>query len=284
MYRYSMTQWIAGDEPVEESFKRLKKYKYDGIELTADANSVDQDRIKKMLEKYNMVCTSFCGIFPPERNLCSNDPVIAENAVQYIRDNVDYAARVGAPYMIVVPSPIGATVLPEGLSYGEAWKNAVRNIRAAANYAAEAGVKLAIEAVNRYETFLVNTIDKAVALAREINHPAVGIMADLFHMSIEEGNLGAAIRKAAPYLMHVHIADNTREAAGFGCTDFKEVLYVLRDIGYEGPLTMEFLPRVANPYAAAGMETRAKMMDLYAEQSIAYMKRLEYCLQAESAG
>ena len=76
----------------------------------------------------------------------------------------------------------------------------------------------------------------------------------------------------APYLMHVHIADNTREAAGLGSTNFKEMFYVLKDIGYEGPITMEFMPRLANPYASGDMETQSKLMDQYAEQAICYMK------------
>lgn len=280
MYRYSMTQWIAGDEPIEESCKRLKKYGYDGIELAAEANSVDQDEIAGLLKRYDLACTSLCGIFPPGRSLC--DPRAAETAIQYIRDNVDFAVRVGAPYMIVVPSPVGMPELPEGLTYEQAWDCAVKSIRTAAGYAAQKGVRLAIEAINRYEVFLVNTLAQAARLVEEIGHEAVGVMADLFHMSIEEGNLGAAIRRAAPHLMHVHIADNTREAAGLGHTDFKEVLYVLRDVRYEGPLTMEFLPRVANPYAAAGMKTRASLMDAYAEQSICYMKQLERCVRAEA--
>ena len=68
---------------------------------------------------------------------------------------------------------------------------------------------------------------------------------------------------------------NTREAAGLGKTDFKEMFYVLRDIGYKGPLTMEFMPRLANPYESGDLETKSHLMDKYAEQAINYMKTLE---------
>ena len=102
----------------------------------------------------------------------------------------------------------------------------------------------------------------------------------MFHMSLEENNIGTSLRMIADELMHVHIADNTREAAGLGNTDFKEMLYVLRDIGYQGPLTMEFMPRLANPYASGEMETKSKLMDRYAEQSIRYMKCLEASLSS----
>ena len=135
------------------------------------------------------------------------------------------------------------------------------------------------EALNRYETYLVNSMEKNLAFVREVNHPAVKLMADCFHMSIEERSISESLRMVSDYLVHVHIADNTREAAGLGHTDFKEILYTLGEIGYDGALTMEFLPQTADPYAAADEETRSKQMDDYAELSIRYMKTLERCLK-----
>lgn len=275
MYKYSMTQWIAGNEPVENSFKRLNRYGYDGIEMAADAPAVDVEEVLTLMKKYKLPCTSLCGIFSKERNLSDADPETAQNAVDYIRANVDYAAAIGAKHMIVVPSSVGMTAVPAGQTYEESWQYAVHNIRAAADYAQTKGIGLVIEGINRYETFLVNTLEQVLKLVEEIHHPSVGIMADLFHMSIEERDINASIRMAAPYLKHVHIADNTREAAGLGHTDFKGLLTTLREIGYQGVLTMEFLPRLSNPYEASGMETRAALMDAYAKQSIEYMKQMD---------
>lgn len=275
MYRYSMTQWIVGNEDIEISFQRLKKFGYDGIEFAGEPYSLDQEKLVELMKKYNLECTSICGIFSEERDLSSEKKEIAQNAIQYAKDCVDMAVKVGAPYIIMVPSPVGRTEPTDTCSYEDAWNNAIKNIREAANYAQSKNIKFAVEAINRYETYLVNNLTTALKFVKEIDHPAVGLMADLFHMSIEENNLGASLRMISPYLMHVHIADNTREAAGLGNTDFKEVLYVLKDIGYNGPLTMEFLPRIANPYAASNMKTLEKLMDRYAEQAISYMKQME---------
>ncbi|MFZ3070238.1 MAG: sugar phosphate isomerase/epimerase family protein [Anaerolineaceae bacterium] len=282
MYRYSLTQWILGNEDVEDSFKRLKKFGYDGIEFAGEPYSTDQEKMAGLLKKYGLICTSLCGIFPENRDLTSGDLDLANKAVQYIRDNIDFAVKVGAPYVIVVPSPVGRTEIPKDHSYDELWANAVTNIRLAADYAESKQVRLCIEAINRYETYFVNTLTKAYQLVREINHPAVGIMADVFHMSLEENNMGASLRMIADQLMHVHVADNTREAAGLGRIDFKEILYVLRDINYQGPLTMEFMPRLANPYASGNVETQSTLMDGYAEQAITYMKTLEKTLSGNS--
>lgn len=279
MYQYSMTQWIVGNEEIEYSFRRLKKFGYDGIEFAAEPYTSDQDKMLDLMKKYELCCTSLCGIFPEDRDLTAGEPVLAAKAINYIRDSVDFAAKVGAPYMIVVPSPVGRTEAPAGLSYEEAWSNAVKNLRLAADYARSKGIRLAVEAINRYETYLVNTLSKALEFVKEVNHPAVGVMADMFHMSLEENNLWASLRMISPYLLHVHIADNTREAAGLGNTDFREMLRTLKDIGYKGPLTMEFMPRLANPYASQDVETQSALMDRYAEQSISYLKALERCLE-----
>lgn len=260
MYKYSMTQWIVGNEDIEYSFQRLKKNGYDGIEFAAEPYTIDQERMVSLLKKYEMECTSLCGIFPEERDLTSRDPECANTAIQYIKDSVDFAVKVGAPYIIVVPSPVGRVALPEGYTYDEMWENAKKNLKIAADYAASKNVKLAIEAINRYETYFLNTLTKAYKFVCEMNHPAVWIMADMFHMSLEENNIGASLRMIADRLIHVHIADNTREAAGLGKTDFKEMFYVLRDIGYKGPLTMEFMPRLANPYESGDLETNSTVL------------------------
>jgi sugar phosphate isomerase/epimerase len=80
---------------------------------------------------------------------------------------------------------------------------------------------------------------------------------------------------AADKLLHVHIADNTREPAGFGHTDFKEILRILKKIRYNGSLTMEFMYRLADPYSSKAVKTEAGLMDRYAKQSIDFIKMAE---------
>ena len=257
MYLYSMTQWIAGNEAIEESFKRLGRFGYDGIEFAAEPETSDVSYLRELMSQYDLACTSLCGIFPESRDLSGS----GQEGVSYVKASIDMAAALGAPYLIVVPSPVGRTAPPPGSDYKESWDRAVRNVRTAADYAGAKNVKLAVEALNRYETYLVNSMEKNLAFVREVNHPAVKLMADCFHMSIEERSISESLRMVSDYLVHVHIADNTREAAGLGHTDFKEILYTLGEIGYDGALTMEFLPQTADPYAAADEETRSKQMD-----------------------
>ncbi|WP_276353773.1 sugar phosphate isomerase/epimerase family protein [Cohnella caldifontis] len=273
MFKYSATQWIYGAEPLEASFKRLRRFGYDGIELAGEPASLDTAEIKRLMAQYGLSVTSICGIYTAERDLSSSDPDIRSHAVAYVKACVDLAAEAGAKVLIVVPSPVGKSA--PGTTAREEWSNAVSSLREAGQYAETRGIRLAIEALNRFETYLVNKLDLAKRLAEEVGMPSVGIMADLFHMNIEERNPCQAIRNIAPYLFHVHIADNTREAAGLGITDFAAVLRTLIDVGYQGSLTMEFLPAVSNPYAAASMETDDRaVFDEFTRQSIDHLKGL----------
>lgn len=274
MFKYSATQWIFGNEPMEVSLERLKKFGYDGVELAGEPKLIDAETVNQLLAKYSLECTSICGIYTSDRDLSSSKAEIRENAVQYVKDCVDLAVQVGAATLIVVPSPVGKS-RPDTTIEME-WSNVVQSLKEAGAYAQSRKIQLAIEALNRFETYLVNKLDDARKLAEEVNLPSVKIMADLFHMNIEERDHSAAIRRIAPYLAHVHIADNTREAAGLGMTNFKEVVRTLIELGYKGPLTMEFLPPVANPYLVARSDRSeaGSIYDEYTKKSIEHMKQI----------
>jgi D-psicose/D-tagatose/L-ribulose 3-epimerase len=101
------------------------------------------------------------------------------------------------------------------------------------------GVTAAIEPLNRFETYFLNTAVDAVALCDQIHHPNVGILFDTFHANIEEKNIGQAYRAVARHLKHVHTCENDRGIPGSGHVEWKEVFQALRDIRYDGWLTIE---------------------------------------------
>ncbi|MDR0718787.1 MAG: sugar phosphate isomerase/epimerase [Treponema sp.] len=274
MYHIAMTQWIAGDEDIETSCRRLQKYGYNGIEFAAEPHKLDAEKCVALMRKYGLDCRSLCGIFDESRDLTDSGDT-GKSAVTYLMDNVDFAVKVGAKIIIVVPSPVGRTAQPVGKTFDELRNNAVKNIREAADYAQKHDIKFAIEAINRYETYFANTLEKAYSLVNDIGHSAVGIMADLFHMSIEESSFTQSLLMIQDKLLHVHIADNTREPAGLGHIDFKEILRVLKKTGYNGSLTMEFMYRLADPYSSKEIKTETGLMDKYAIQAIDYIKMVE---------
>ena len=274
MYHIAMTQWITGDESIETSCRRLRQYGYDGIEFAAEPQKLDADECLTLMKKYGLDCRSLCGIFNASRDLTASGEA-GKIDVQYLKDSVDFAVKLGAKVIIVVPSPVGRTVPPVGKALDELRDSAVRNIREAAAYAGKNGVNFVIEAINRYETYFIKTLENAYSLVKDIGDPSVGLMADLFHMSIEEKSFTQSLLMVQDKLFHVHIADNTREPAGLGRTDFKEILRVLNRTGYGGSLTMEFMYRLADPYASQAVKTENDLMDRYAKQAIDYIRLME---------
>ncbi|TMV49514.1 sugar phosphate isomerase/epimerase [Paenibacillus mesophilus] len=270
MFTYSATQWIFGNEPMETSLQRLRRFGYDGVELAGEPAKLDFNKLQEQMKRHGLICTSICGIYTAERDLSHPDPEVRRGAIQYVKDCVDMAQRLGASVVIVVPTPVGKNG-PITARQDE-WANVVRSLQEAGEYAHTKKIRLAIEALNRFETYLVNTLAAAKQLAEAVNVASVGVMADLFHMNIEERNHSEALRDIAPYLAHVHIADNTREAAGLGQTDFTEVFRTLIELGYRGNVTMEFLPRVSNPYKAAEQNGSGAIYDNYAKQSIEHIR------------
>jgi D-psicose/D-tagatose/L-ribulose 3-epimerase len=272
MFNYSVTQWIFGNESLEDSLERLKNNGYEGVELAGEPDSIDIEDVKRLLNKYNLVCSSICGIFTPERDLSSPIDEVRKNAVQYVKKCIDLALELNTSTVIVVPTFVGKVNPDTNLT--EEWENAIASVKEAGLYAKEKKVTLALEALNRYETYLVSNLDLAMKFIEEINLDSVKIMADLFHMSIEEREISQSLTKISPYLAHVHIADNTREAAGLGQTDFKQVILLLKELNYTGYITMEFLPRISNPYLASQLQSEGNILDDFTKQSIQHIKEI----------
>ena len=282
MFQYSMTQWVSGKESCEKTAERLKKCGYDGIELSAEPYSSNVEKTKNIIEKFGLTCTSLCGIYPSERDLSAADQKIRKNAVSYVKDSIDMAVYMGCKTLIVVPSAIGKN--KPDLTYEDAWKYSRESLAEAAEYAEKTGVFLALEAVNRFETFLINQMEDSKKMIKELGHPNIKMMADLFHMNIEERDMEQALKAAEKYLVHVHLADNTREPPGMGQTDFYKVYQTLQKIGYTGYLTMEFMPRVANPYLASERENEENLFDSYTKQALCYCKQIEIDMYRKQGG
>ncbi len=116
--------------------------------------------------------------------------------------------------------------------------------------ASSAGVRLVIEPINRYETNFLVTVGETLAAIEASGAPHLGVLADTFHMNIEEATLEGALAAAGPRLWHVHVADSNRWAPGFGHLDFPGIVRALEDFRYRGFLSAEILPR-PDPEAAA---------------------------------
>lgn len=274
--KYSISNWIYGDEPIEKSMERMSRFGYDGIEVKGEPDQYDAKKLRELMESYGLEASSIAGMYPwptDERDLANPDEKVRRRAVEYVRRCVDFASQIGAPLVIVVPSSV-AKVRPL-VPVEKEWKLSVNAVREAGKYAQDHGILLAVEPINRYETYLVNTAEQALKFASEVGLENVKIMLDCFHMNIEEADPAAAIRRAGKELIHVHVADSNRQSVGRGHTDFRSIVRALKEIGYNRYLAMEPLPPVADPYMALKGTRAEDIADMYAEECINQLKFFE---------
>lgn len=278
--RYAVSNWIYGEEALEETCARLARLGFDGIELRGEPDLYDLPRLQQLLEAYHLRVTSICGMYPgprEPRDLSHPDAAIRQTAVAYVQACVDLAAAVGAAVVIVTPNPVGKT--QPLASPADEWRWGVDAVRKAAVACGGRGVRLAIEPINRYETYLINTVAQALEFARQVDHPATAVMMDTFHANIEEHDVADAARKAGTQLAHVHVADSNRQGVGRGHIDFRRLVRALVEIGYDGALALEPLPPLANPYEAVAGRRALEVAERFAAESLELMRVYERVAQ-----
>ena len=220
MRRFRYSYGISGRsaEEVAAPIHRLAGLGYDAVELGAELSPADAGKVRDLVEDAGLTVSSICPSFTAERDLSHPDPQVRENAVCYLREVADLAHAVRAPMFIVAPT---AFLRSRPLaSEDEEWGWAVESIKAAGEYAALLGVGLTLECWNRYGTFLLNRLDQASRMWRETGLPNGGVLADTYHMNIEERSLPEAIRVTGTLINHVHLSDSNRAAPGLGHVDY----------------------------------------------------------------
>ena len=228
-------QFTADDLPLVDKVAALG---YDGVEVPfIDLDSLDPAATRRALEAAGMGATA-CAVLVPGTSLISDDAAERAAGVERLRRCVALAAEMGAEAVV------GPLYAPVGQLAGrgrteEEWKRAVEGLRAAAEAAAEAGIFLAIEPLNRFETYFLNTAGDALALCREVGHPALKVQLDTFHANIEENDTAAAIRMLGDHLGHFHASESNRGTPGTGQVHWDAALGALRESGYDGWVTIE---------------------------------------------
>lgn len=214
------------------------------------------------------------------RDLASADEAARRAGIAYLEACVDIAAALGAG---IVGGPLyGAPLVfagraPAPVSPDERRRRidaVVEGLAIAGARAADQGVVLGIESLNRFETDIANTARHAAELADRVGSPAVGVMLDTFHMNMEEFDLPAAIRTTGRRLVHFQANENNRGFVGAGHIDWPSIARALRDVGYTGPIVLEPFRRDDEAAGVTLAQWRAPMRDEDAElaASIAFLK------------
>jgi D-psicose/D-tagatose/L-ribulose 3-epimerase len=228
--------------------ERLKQIGYDGVEVPVF--DLDQNKWAwwaRRLDDLGLQRTANT-VIAAEHNPLSADPAVREAAYQHLCQVIDCCAAVGSP-LLCGPHQVALGVFTGRGATRVERQRCVEHLRRVSEYAASAGVVRAAEVVTRFELYHLNTLDEAIACIDEVGHPNCRIHLDTVHAHIEEKDPAAAIRRAGARIAHVHISENDRGVPGTGSVAWDGTFAALRDIGYDGWLTVEafgnFLPNLA---------------------------------------
>lgn len=278
----SWSNWGFGLETLQESAERLAKAGVKYIELHGNHYGKDlgynPKETLKILKDAGVKVAGICGMFSAENDMASNSGVKRQNAIDYIRRELDFASDVGAGYMLVVPAAVGR---PDAYDDSE-FERSVETLKIVADDFVKAKVKAAIEPIRAAEVSLVTTFADAKKYIAAVNHPGVQhINGDVYHMQVEESHIGEAIVDAGEMLTNLHMADSNRCALGDGSMDLDTIIMALYVIGYNKPgcyCTPEPLGPGGDPYPAMFGKTDKAILDKLVNDSAAYFKEREKVL------
>jgi sugar phosphate isomerase/epimerase len=219
------------------------------------AAEVDRALLRELLDRFHLRVAAIGtggGWLVRRLHLCHPDALRRDDARRFIHEMIDLAAEFSAPAILgSMQGRAEATV-----SRDDAFTLLHEALREFDGHAARLGQPFLVEPLNRYETNLFNRLSDVCAVIDALELKAARVLADLFHMNIEEASVPAALRTAGGKIGHIHFADSNRRAIGMGHTDIAPVREALRSISYHGYLSAEILP-LPDSTAAATQTMRA---------------------------
>ncbi len=248
---FNVLAWTAGvSEDLNPVFERLKTIGYDGVELFIGPYDIPTfQKTGDFLRQTGLEVTSVF-VLGKDENPIDPSASVRARALDAIKAKIDRAHALNAP-LIVGPFHSAHTVFANHAPQEDEYRLAAEVLHKAGEYAAQANITLCPEALNRFECYLVNTMEQLLKLVRLTDHPNIKGMFDTHHANVEEKSFAAAIETISPVLTHVHISENDRGTPGDGHVNFDEVFAALARTGYDGWLTIEAFSRNDPDFANA---------------------------------
>lgn len=283
MYTIGVNPWVwtspVDDEALAELVPRIAAFGFDAVELPLEQpGHWDPVRTRDLLASHRLTAAAVCAVTSPGRELVAAPSTVVATTAGYLKTCVDSAAVLGAP---CVGGPVYASVgrtwhmspAARAACYAE-FREALLPV---ADHAGERGVSIGVEALNRYETSVVNTVTQALELIDGM--PAnVGLMLDTYHMNLEESDPYASVGLAGPHIKHVQVSGTDRGAPGSDHFDWPRFFGALRATGYGGAVCIESFTGLNEAIATAASIWRplAASQDLLALDGLTYLRTVAH--------
>jgi D-psicose/D-tagatose/L-ribulose 3-epimerase len=239
-YAYWTHDWDADFHPFIDKVADLG---FDLLEVNAGTVASMMAEEHKSLKAHaddRGIELSFCIGLPKQYDVASEDEAVRQNGIAYLEKMARAIGSFGGGNLTGIIYSYWPGTLPEGETDKRPYfDRSVASIKKAIKAAEDHNVVFCMEVVNRFEQFLLNTCDEAIAYVDAVGSPNAKILLDTFHMNIEENFVGEAIEKAGDKLGHLHIGENNRMPPGYGHIPWTEVGNALRKIDYQGGVVME---------------------------------------------
>jgi sugar phosphate isomerase/epimerase len=229
-------------DSLEDSFQSAQQIGFDAVEIFAPGpDAIEPNRIRELCDKHKLLVAAVgtgAGMVKHALSLTDPDESKRRRAVEFVKGMIRFGSHFQAP--AIIGSMQGRWSAQ--VSYDQAIGYLSDALMELGDYALQHSVELFYEPLNRYETNLVKNLADGCQLLRRVGKPNVKLLADLFHLNIEEANIASAIIAAGKDIGHVHFVDSNRQAAGLGHIDYRPIIEALRTIHYNGYLSAEALP------------------------------------------
>lgn len=256
-------------------FEKIAAFGYDAVEIAVeDPHLIDIPTVKSALVE-NQLEAIICGAFGPTRDLTSDDKQLQRTGLDYIEACLDIGSALGSRFVAgPMYSAVGKARMVAPEQRVIEWERAVTNLHTVCERAANRGLEIALEPLNRFESDLINNVDDLLRLIGDIDHPAAKICLDMFHMNIEEPDPEAAIVKSGEKLIHMQVSENYRGTPGTGNASWDAYLRGLRTINYQGVVSIESFTPANKELAAAVCIWRnlAEDQDTFAREGHVFLK------------
>ena len=277
---FGVSTWLWTSPFTTESahslFPKIKQMGYEVVEIPVEyPELINGQQVKEALDRYGLKAV-VCGAFGPTRDFTHEDPAVHQACFDYIAECFMLCNAWEADFLAgPMYAAVGKTRMLSPEDRKVEWDRAVTNLRKVCDRASQDGLSIALEALNRFESDLVNTTEDVQRLVKDINHEAARIMVDVFHMNIEEPDMEKAIRLAGDELIHVQIADNYRGTPGTGSVRWELLNKGLQAIHYSGVISIEsFTPEIKELAGAVCIWRHlAPDQDQFASEGLAFMKK-----------
>ena len=257
---------------------KIRDYGFDVIEIAVDdPEIIDLAKFRRMLKDTGLSVT-ICGAFGPQRDISNEDENLRKIGKEYIIKCVRMAEYLGCNlFSGPVYSAVGKTRMVPAEQKKREWEWCVENLREIGRIAADCGVTIGVEPLNRFESDMINLVDQAVELIKDVGSPVYKVHIDTFHSNIEEKSIPETVRKLGKgMLCHLHACENDRGTPGTGHMDWPGIRDALREIGYDGAAVIEsFTPGAVEIAKAASIwRPLAPSQDRLAKEGGAFLKNL----------